>query len=145
MIYEEFMTNEFGPRCIAALTSIRTQLIAAGVSESRITPVANFEQDTEDMRFAISASTGQGGNTRTITAYIELTDATRFGQPGLGKAFITLFAQTNQGAQLAHTYTPGNFEFYTDAAGIDALRAKLTQLESAIPRLITSARQFLRV
>lgn len=141
MTYEEFIA-EFTTRVMAVLTSIRTQLVAAGVAANRVTI---GEQDTVDLRFQIVASTGNGGNLRSITAYIELTDASRFGEPMNGKGYITLFAQTNQGGQVAHSYSPGNFEFYTVTDGIELLRGKLTQLEASIPQLVSSARQYLRV
>lgn len=147
MTYEEFVA-EFSTRVVAVLTTIRSQLIDAGVAANRpvtITPVNEFEQDTVDLRYQVVASTGNGGGLRTITAYIELSDASRFGEPMEGRGYITLFAQTDQGQSVAHTYTPGAYEFYTLDGGITALREKLTQLESAIPQLVNAARQYLRV
>lgn len=141
MTYEEFI-DELTTRVNVILTNIRSQLIAAGAASNRVTITT---PNTVDLRFQIDASTGNGGNLRRITAYVELTDASRFGEPANGKGYLTLLAQTNQGGQVAHTYSPGSYEFYTNADGIELLRAKLTELENAIPQLITNARSYLRL
>lgn len=141
MTYDDFIA-EFRSRVLAVYNGWRTTLLGAGVAANR---VIISEPDTVDLRLQIEASTGNGANRRTVTAYAELTDASRFGEPANGKGYITLFAQTNQGTQVANTYSPGAYEFYTDETGIEALRTKLSELEAAAPQLLQNARTYLRV
>lgn len=136
MSYEEF-TPEVQRRFLTAANTIRDGLIAAGLAANRVTVT---EPDTVDLRVQLQA-TNQG---RTLICYLELTDSTHLGFQQGGQAIITLWIEGN-GNQIQSQYVAGGILHYDDPAGIDALLAKLTEAEAALPDAITKARAFLRL
>ncbi len=134
MDYQTAVTTQFIPRCTAALNTIRDALIAAGLAAGNVTVSM---PDTTDLRFQIVANRGN----KHLTGYIELSDGTHTGGAP-GTAIITLFLDAN-GTELTTSYTPGGLNPYLDDAGIDALLAKLTELEGFIPEVITKVRAWL--
>ena len=137
MDYQTFVTTELIPRLTAALGAMKTTLVTSGVLASKITVE---EVDSTDLRYRITAVRGN----RTLVAYIELTDNLHLGGVIPGQAILTLWLEGN-GTQITHAYSAGIPQSYMDAAGIDALLAKLGQIEAAFPELITKARAFLGV
>mgnify|MGYP001559241268 FL=1 len=133
MDYQEAVTTQFIPRSTAALQGIANSLVAAGLPANRVTVSM---PDTTDLRFQIVA-TRIG---KTLTGYIELTDASHsLGDAGRGKAIFTFWLEAN-GVELTTSYTPGPIQPYTTDAGIDALLAKLAQLEATVPEAAVKIR-----
>jgi len=136
MDYQTAVTTQFIPRATAALNGIANGLKAAGLAANRVTVSM---PDTTDLRFQIVAS--RAG--KTLTGYIELTDASHAGGPG-GNAIFTFFLNAD-GVELTTSYAPGPIQPYITEAGIDALLAKLSELEGKIPEAMVKIRAFLGV
>ena len=136
MDYQIAVDTQFRPRALAALKGIRDALVAAGLAANRV----NYQEvDTTDLRFSLSAT--RAG--KTVTCYIELTDASHAG--GLpGNAIFTLWVDGN-GVEITHSYLPGGAQPYITDAGIDLLLAKLTELEGKIPEVAVKVRAYLGV
>ena len=133
MDYQTAVTTEFIPRATAALQGIAQGLIDAGLGANRVSVTM---PDTTDLRLQLTATRGN----KTITAYIELTDASHaIGDPGRGQAIFTIFVDSN-GAELPISYVPGNTQRYTTEAGVDALLAKLAELELKMPEALVKIR-----
>lgn len=128
------VVEEFIPRMNAALSSIRTNLIAAGVPAGNITVE---ELDSTDLRWEINALRGA----RRLRAFIELTDATHTGGPP-GHAIFTFWVD-GDGTEITHSYAPGGRQPYTTQAGLDALLAKLAQAEATLPEIRVKVRAHL--
>jgi hypothetical protein len=134
--YQTVVTQEFIPRNLAALNGIKDSLVAAGMPASAITVSM---PDTNDLRWQIDAKRGN----RTLTGYIELTDASHsLGDAGRGRAIFTFWLEGN-GTELTTTYTPGGHQSYVSEAGLEALLAKLAQLEATVPEAAVKIRAFL--
>lgn len=132
--YQTVVTQELIPRCNTALTNIANSLIAAGLPASGVTVSM---PDTTDLRFQIVAKNGS----KTMTAYIELTDASHTGGAP-GTAVLTLWVSGN-GVELTSDYAPGTAKSYISDDGLTALLAKLTDLEGNIPAVAVKVRAFL--
>ena len=133
MDYQTAVTTQFIPRATAALQNIASGLIAAGLGANRVSVTM---PDTTDLRFQLTAT--RAG--KTITAYIELTDASHaIGDPGRGQAIFTLFVDSN-GVELTTSYSPGNAQPYTTETGVDALLAKLAEVELKMPEALVKIR-----
>lgn len=134
--YSQIVTEEFIPRMNAALGSIRTALITAGIPASNITIT---ELDSNDLRYQIIVRRGN----RTLTGYIELTDGVHtLGDAGRGQAIFTFWLDGN-GTEITTTYAPGGLQPYTTEAGLDMLLGKLGEVEGTIPEAVTKIRVFL--
>lgn len=144
MTFEEFYAD-VSNRMLTALTTVRTSLIAAGLSTSRITGPAEMNMD--DLRYRLTANSGQGGNFRSIDMHIELTDGIHLplesGQAG--EAVITLFAQTQAGNDVPSNYTRGVLVTYSTPEGRDALQVKMAELEAELPAAIAQIKSHLRL
>lgn len=136
MDYQTAVQTEFIPRCQAALNSIRDALVAAGLPAANVTVSM---PDTTDLRFQLVARKGA----KTLTLYIELSDATHVGGEPVA-AIFTLWIDGN-GTEITTSYLPGGAQRYVDGAGLDALLAKLTELEGKIPEASVKGRAFLGV
>src|SRR5262245_35150775 len=138
MTWDDWVVQVLQPRATAALQSIRSALLTAGVPDNRITiSMPNIA----DWRLQIVVNPPGG---RTATAYIEVTDTFRFGGPS-GRAYLTLGAQTDGGVSIAHNYSDSVLHSYTEDGGLDELTAKLAQLEDNIPLLLSNIKTYLRV
>ena len=136
MSYQDAVQTQIIPRSTAALQGIANSLVAAGLPANRVTVSM---PDTDDLRFQIVAVRGA----RTLVGYIELTDASHsLGDPGRGKAIFTFWLEAD-GVELTTSYAPGPIQPYTTDAGIDALLAKLAQLEATVPEAAVKIRAFL--
>lgn len=137
MTYQEFVSTQFLPRVVAALNALKSNLNNAGVQAGNIL-VEEVNPDG-DLRWRITAT--RAG--RTVIVYIELTAAGTINHQMALQ--LTIWAEGN-GNQITSSYTPGPPVAYNDAAGIDALVAKLGQIEAATTgELLTAAKAFLRV
>jgi len=136
MTYDEFVA-QFISRVSARLNGMKTALVSAGITASRVTVE---EVDSNDLRYKITATRGS----RTLICYIELTDNLHLGGTIPGQAIITVWLEGN-GVQITGAYSAGVPQPYTEEAGIDVLMGKLTQVEIAFPELVAKARTFLGV
>ena len=130
MDYQTAVTTQFIPRATAALQGIANGLISAGLGANRVSVTM---PDTTDLRLQLTAT--RAG--KTITAYVELTSIRT--DPSRALAIFTLFIDSN-GVELTTTYTPGNAQQYTIEAGVDALLAKLAELELKMPEALVKIR-----
>ena len=148
MDYLEFISL-LVPRIVTAMTNVRDAVVAAGQVSSPVrlvTATGPTEVDSNDLRYQMSVSTGNGGNLRSVLVYVELTDATHLGQPNNpGHAILTLYAEQNGGAQVTTAYNAGIPLSYDDPAGLDALLVKLAELENALPEATAKIRNHLRI
>ena len=130
--YQQF-TQDMRVRALAALNTMRTALIAAGIAANRCTVT---EEDTTNLRFRLDATRGA----RTLVTYFELTPVGVInGQMAL---IVTLYVEGN-GAEITHSYTVGAPLSYID--GLAALADKLTAAEQTIGEVTVKARAFLQV
>jgi len=129
-------TTSFAQRMQAAFTSLRTNLIAAGVASNRITIQ---EVDSNNLRYQIIAV--RGG--RTVVIYAEVTPVGTIN--GAMSIALTLSVEGN-GSAIATSYTANPPATYTDASGIDSVIAKLSQVETMTAgELLTAAKTFLQI
>ncbi len=137
MTYQEFVSTQFIPRVTTALQTLRSNLVSAGVAAGNVT--VEEVNPEGDLRWRITA---QRGN-RTVICYIELTAAAVIdNQMALQ---LTLWCEGN-GSQITTSYAVGPPRRYDDPAAIDALVAKLAEIEGTCTgELLTAARAFLRV
>src|SRR5258705_2451294 len=118
MDYQTVVTNEFIPRCTAALNTIASALVLAGLSA---TSVSVTTADSTDLRFEIDAHRGS----KTVLGYIELSDAAHIGgEPG--SAVFTFYFDGN-GSEITTDYVAGAANTYLTDDGLNALLAKLTE------------------
>ena len=136
MDYQTAVTTQFIPRVTFALNGIRNALIAAGLGANQIT--GPTIPDTTDLRFLLTTSAFHG---KSITCSIELTDASHAGGVR-GTAIFTLWVAGN-GTEITTSYVPGISNTYGTDAGVDALLAKLTELEGKIPEVAVKVRAYL--
>ena len=136
MDYQTAVTTQFIPRALAALNGIRNALIAAGLNANQV--AVPTMPDTTDLRFLLTTSAFHG---KSITCYIELTDASHAGGVR-GTAIFTLWVAGN-GVEITSSYLPGVANFYVTDEGVDALLAKLAELEGKIPEVAVKVRAYL--
>lgn len=132
--YQTVVAQQFIPRCTTILNNIGTSLVTAGLPASAI--VVSIP-DTNDLRFQLVAKKGA----KTVTAFIELTDATHTGGAP-ATAVFTLWIDGN-GSELTTTYNPGVARSYITDEGLTALLGKLTELEGNEPAIAVKVRAFL--
>lgn len=132
--YQTVVTTQFIPRSMTMLNNIATSLITAGLPATGVTVTM---PDTNDLRFQLVAKRGS----KTVTAFIELTDATHTGGAP-ATAVFTLWIDGN-GVELTTSYDPGVARSYITDEGLTALLAKLTELEGDEPSIAVKVRAFL--
>lgn len=131
MTYDEFVAT-MQVRALDALNTMRTALIAAGVSAGNVTVE---EVDSTNLRFRITARRGP----RTLVAYFELTPVGII--DGEMSVVITLYVEGN-GTEITHSYTVGTpLKAFSQ---ITPLLDKLTSAEQTVGEVTVKARAFLQ-
>ena len=138
MTYQAFM-DEFSLRIVAALNTLGSLLITAGVPSNRVKVEAVESETVQDLRYRITATRGA----RTFTAYVEVTSGVVIDNQMA--IIVTLWVEGNS-VTIPSTYVSNAPAKYTDEAAMTALLDKITALENAFNgELLTASRAFLQV